>query len=166
MYVERVPNRKSPPAVLLREFLRQHGKVKRRTLANLSKCPDHVVDGLQILLKGGIALRSNDAFSIIHSYPHGHVATVLGSLKKLGLHTLISRSSSRPRDLVVAMIVASSTPAPNWPPRAPSPRRAPAPTLRQALRLGTVWLAARQQGIEQRLARHHLSDNTLMLYVV
>ena len=107
MYIERVPNRNSPPAVLLRESFRHHGKVKKRTLANLSKCPDHVVDGLQILLKGGIALRSpNDAFSIIRSYPHGHVAAVLGSLKQLGLHTLMARPSSRLRDLVVAMIVA------------------------------------------------------------
>ena len=58
MYIDTVPNRNSPPAVLLRESFRQHGKVKKRTIANLSKCPDHVVDGLRILLKGGIALRS------------------------------------------------------------------------------------------------------------
>ena len=176
MYIERVPNRNSPPAVLLRESFRHHGKVKKRTLANLSKCPDHVVDGLQILLKGGIALRSpNDAFSIIRSYPHGHVAAVLGSLKQLGLHTLMARPSSRLRDLVVAMIVARVIVARSKlaTARAVTPESAVS-TLGQALQLGTVdenelyqamdWLVARQQGIEQRLARRHLRDNTLMLY--
>ena len=58
MYIDTVPNRNSPPAVLLRESFRQNGKVRKRTIANLSKCPDHVIDGLRILLKGGIALRS------------------------------------------------------------------------------------------------------------
>ena len=96
MYIDTVPNRNSPPAVLLRESFRQHGKVKKRTIANLSKCPAHVVDGLRILLKGGIALRSpNELLSILRSYPHGHVAAVLGSLHKLSLHSLISRSASR-----------------------------------------------------------------------
>ena len=107
MYIDSVPNRNSPPAVLLRESFRQHGKVKKRTIANLSKCPDHVVDGLRILLKGGIALRSpNELLSIMRSYPHGHVAAVLGSLHQLGLHSLIARPASRQRDLVGAMIVA------------------------------------------------------------
>ena len=176
MYIERVPNRNSPPAILLRESFRQHGKVKKRTLANLSKCPDHVVEGLRILLKGGIALRSpNDAFSIIRSYPHGHVAAVLGSLKQLGLHTLIARPRSRLRDLVVALIVARVIDARSKlaTARAVTPESAVS-TLGQALQLGTVdenelyqamdWLVARQQGIEQRLARRHLSDNTLLLY--
>ena len=107
MYIDRVPNRNSPPAVLLRESFREQGKVKKRTIANLSKCPDHVIDGLRILLQGGVALRSpNDLLSIIRSYPHGHVAAVLGSLKNLGLDSLIARPASRQRDLVVAMIVA------------------------------------------------------------
>ena len=176
MYIERVPNRNSPPAVLLRESFRHHGKVKKRTLANLSKCPDHVVDGLQILLNGGIALRSpNDAFSIVRSYPHGHVAAVLGSLKQLGLHTLIARPSSRLRDLVVAMIVARVIDARSKlaTARAVTPESAVS-TLGQALQLASVdenelyqamdWLVARQQGIEQRLTRRHLRDNTLMLY--
>ena len=107
MYIDTVPNRNSPPAILLRESFRQHGKVKKRTIANLSKCPDHVVDGLRILLKGGIALRSpNELLSILRSYPHGHVGAVLGSLHQLGLHSLIARPASRQRDLVLAMIVA------------------------------------------------------------
>ncbi len=107
MYIDCVPNRNSPPAILLRESYRLNGKVKKRTLANLSKCPPHVIDGLRILLKGGIALRSaHDLWSIVRSFPHGHVAAVLGCLKQLGLHTLIARRADRLRSLVVAMIVA------------------------------------------------------------
>ncbi len=77
MYIDTVPNRNSPPAVLLRESFRQHGKVRKRTIANLSKWPDHLVDGLRVLLNGGIALRSpHELLSILRSYPHGHVVSV------------------------------------------------------------------------------------------
>ena len=176
MYIDTVPNRNSPPAVLLRESFRQHGKVRKRTIANLSKCPDHVVDGLRILLKGGIALRSpNELLSILRSFPHGHVAAVLGSLHKLGLHSLIARPTSRLRDLVVAMIVARVVDARSKlaTARALNPESAVS-SLGHLLTLGTVdenelyaamdWLLDRQHGIEQRLARRHLNDNTLMLY--
>ena len=70
MYIERVPNRNSPPAVLLRESFREDGKVKKRTLANLSKWPGDLVEGLRILLKGGVALPAlGDAFAILRSGP-------------------------------------------------------------------------------------------------
>ena len=176
MYIDTVPNRNSPPAVLLRESFRKDGKVRKRTIANLSKCPDHVVDGLRILLKGGIALRSpNELLSILRSFPHGHVAAVLGSLHKLSLHSLIARPTSRHRDLVVAMIVARVVDARSKlaTARALNPETAVS-SLGRMLALDTVdenelyqamdWLLARQKGIEQRLAKRHLSDNTLMLY--
>ena len=176
MYIDTVPNRNSPPAVLLRESFRHHGKVKKRTIANLSKCPVHVVDGLRILLKGGIALRSpNELLSIMRSYPHGHVAAVLGSLHMLSLHSLIARPASRQRDLVVAMIVARVVDARSKlaTARALNPESAVS-SLGHLLTLGSVdenelytamdWLLARQHGIEQRLAKRHLNDNTLMLY--
>ena len=176
MYIDTVPNRNSPPAVLLRESFRQHGKVKKRTIANLSKCPAHVVDGLRILLKGGIALRSpNELLSILRSYPHGHVAAVLGSLHKLSLHSLISRPASRQRDLVGAMIVARVVDARSKlaTARGLDPESAVS-SLGHLLQLGSVhenelyaamdWLLARQHAIEQRLAKRHLNDNTLMLY--
>ena len=68
MYIESVPNRSSPPAVLLRESYREHGKVKKRTLANLSKWPTHLVEGLRVLLKGGFAVASfHDAFDVVRS---------------------------------------------------------------------------------------------------
>jgi len=107
MHIERVPNRNSPPAVLLRQSYREGGKVRKRTLANLSKLPDEAVEGLKILLKGGTVINNlEDAFEIIRSRPHGHVAAVLGTLRKLELEQLIDLQPSRERDLVVAMIVA------------------------------------------------------------
>ena len=109
MYIERVPNRNSPPAVLLRESYRSGKKIRKRTLANLSKLPPDVIDNLRIALKGGVAFKPEqipDTFSIIRSLPHGHVAAVLGTLKKLDLHNLIASEASRTRELVLAMIVA------------------------------------------------------------
>lgn len=107
MYIERVPNRNSPPAVLLRESYREGGKIRKRTLANLSKLPDTVVDNLRIVLKGGAAIENlSESFSVERSLPHGHVAAVLGTIKKLSLHNLIAPSNSRKRALVLAMIVA------------------------------------------------------------
>jgi hypothetical protein len=89
MHIERVPNRNSPPTVLLRQSYREGGKVRKRTLANLSKLPDETVEGLRILLKGGTAIHQlEDAFEIIRSRPHGHVAAVLGTLLKLKLEQL------------------------------------------------------------------------------
>jgi hypothetical protein len=86
MHIERVPNRNSPPAVLLRQSYREGGKVRKRTLANLSKLPTEAVEGLKILLKGGTAINQlEDAFEITRSRPHGHVAVVLGTLRKLEL---------------------------------------------------------------------------------
>jgi hypothetical protein len=107
MHIERVPNRNSPPAVLLRQSYREGGKVRKRTLANLSKLPPEAVEGLKILLKGGTAIKNlEEAFEIIRSRPHGHVAAVLGMLRKLELEQLLDSERSRKRDLVVAMIVA------------------------------------------------------------
>ena len=106
MYVERVPNRNSPPAVLLREFFREHGKVKKRTLANLSKLPTHLVEGLRVLLKGGLAVNSfHDAFDIVRSRPHGHVAAVRGLARSIGLARLLGPSSPQ-RDTALALILA------------------------------------------------------------
>jgi hypothetical protein len=107
MYIERVPNRNSPPAVLLRESYRQGSKIHKRTLANLSKLPDSVIDNLKVVLKGGAAIENlSESFSVVRSLPHGHVAAVLGTLKKLDLHNLIAPDNSKKRSLVLAMIVA------------------------------------------------------------
>lgn len=107
MHIERVPNRNSPPAVLLGQPYREDGKVRKRTLANLSKLPDDAIEGLRVLLKGGTAISNwESAFEIQHSLPHGHVAALLGTLKNIGLESLISEPASRQRELVTARIVA------------------------------------------------------------
>lgn len=107
MYVEHVPNRNSPPCTLLRESYRHGGKVKKRTVTNLSKWPPHLVEGLRKLLQGGVVVDSlEDCFDIERSLPHGHVAAVLGTLRKLGLDRIIGGRGSREHALNVAMIVA------------------------------------------------------------
>jgi hypothetical protein len=107
MYVARVPNRGSPPAILLRESYREGGTVKNRTLANLSRGPEHKVDELSRVLKGLPAkVELADAFEITRSLPHGHVAAVLGTARQLGIEELIDPVPSRRRDLVLAMLIA------------------------------------------------------------
>src|SRR5712672_4742639 len=107
MYVARVPNRGSPPAILLRESYREGGKVKNRTLANLSHWPEHKVATLKRALKGlPAAIDLCEAFEITRSLPHGHVAAVLGSARRLGIEELIDPAPSRWRDLVTAMLIA------------------------------------------------------------
>ena len=116
MYVTRVPNRGSPPAILLRESYREEGKVKTRTLANLSRWPEHKVEKLQRALKGQPTARElSEAFEITRSLPHGHVAAVLGTARRLGIEELIDPAPSRRRDLVTAMLVAQViAPARSW----------------------------------------------------
>ena len=179
MYVAKVPNRGSPPAVLLRESYREAGKVKNRTLANLSAWPDAKVDALSRVLKGQPppAADLDGTFEITRSLPHGHVAAVLGTARRLGLDELIDPVPSRHRDLVTAMAVAQVI--------APDSKLAIARGLRDATAassLGEVlgagccdeddlyeamdWLAARQQRIEDALAARHLAGGTLVLYDV
>ena len=106
MYVTRVPNRGSPPAVLLRESYREGSKVKNRTLANLSSWPEAKVEALSRALKGLPPAGLEGAFEISRSLPHGHVAAVLGTARQLGLEELIDPEPSRHRDLVAAMAAA------------------------------------------------------------
>src|SRR5450631_3508577 len=109
MYVATVPNRNSPPAILLRESYRLDGKVKSRTIANISHLPTHQVDALRLALAGSLTVPSTplpESFHISRSLPHGHVAAVLGCLRNLHLDTILDPVPSRQRDLVIAMIVA------------------------------------------------------------
>src|SRR6266540_2828024 len=107
MYVARIPNRGSPPAILLRESYREGGKVRNRTLANLSRWPEEKIDALSRVLKG-LPPQAAPAgtFEIVRSLPHGHVAAVLGTLRALGLQEAIDPLPSRSRDLVCAMVAA------------------------------------------------------------
>ncbi len=175
MYIESVPNRSSPPAILLRESYRKDGRVKKRTLANLSKLPAAAIETLRRVLRGETLVNPQEAFTCVRSLPHGHVAAVLGTLKQLGLHTLIDRNASRVRDLVLALIVDRVVDAQSKlaTARALAPESSVS-TLGQMLDLGDVdphelydamdWLVPRQAAIEQRLAKRHLQEHTLVLY--
>jgi Transposase DDE domain len=183
MHIESVPNRNSRPAILLRESYREDGKVRKRTLANLSRWPEHLVEGLRTLLRGGVAVaKAEEALSIRRSLPHGHVAAILGIARALGLPELLTERSGgaagrRCRDLVLAMlvdrIIAPSSKLATV--RALNPGTA-ASSLGEVLGLGVVqerevyaaldWLLAQQERIERALARRHLSEGTLVLYDV
>ncbi len=96
MYIETVPNRNSPPAVLLRESYRDGGKIKKRTLLNLSNWPAEQLEGLRIILKGGTALPpGQDPFTITRSLPHGHVAAILGAIRDTGLDRVLGPEGNR-----------------------------------------------------------------------
>src|SRR5258705_1053893 len=107
MYIESVPNRSSPPAILLRESYRDADKIKKRTIANLSDWPTEIVEGLRTLLKGGkVAPADQESIIVRRALPHGHVAAVLGTLRNIGLERMLGPPRNRCRDLVIAMIVA------------------------------------------------------------
>ena len=178
MYIESVPNRGSPPAILLRESYREGGKVKKRTLLNLSDWPQDRIAGFRMLLKGGTVIPSDQqAIAIIRSLPHGHVAAALGTARKIGLDRLLGPDGNRCRDLVLALVVSrlldpgSKLAAA----RALSPDTASS-SLGEQLGLGMVdedelytaldWLAVRQPAIEAALAKYHLVGGTLVLYDV
>ena len=178
MYIESVPNRNSPPAILLRESYRDAGKIKKRTIANLSDWPTEIVEGLRTLLKGGkVAPADQESIIVRRALPHGHVAAVLGTLRNIGLDRMLGPPRNRCRDLVIAMIVVRLI--------APASKLATArmldpltasSSLGEVLGLGPVdedelyvaldWLGERQEAIEKALARKHLHDGTLVLYDV
>jgi transposase len=178
MYVESVSNRNSPPAILLRQCSRLGGKVVKRTLANLSAWPASQVDSLRRVLKGESLVSPSDAFQIQRATPHGHVAAALGTLRRLGMEPILSRSPCSERDLVVAMIVARLLD--------PSSKLATARGLQPETATSSLaavlglddavdetqlysaldWLLVRQQSIENALAKRHLSEGALVLYDV
>lgn len=184
MYIATVPNRSSPPAILLRASYRAGGKVKSRTLANLTHWPAAKIAALRRVLadeppapqrSGGPG--ASGPFEILRSLPHGHVAAVLGTLRRLGLEPLLAAKRSAERDAIVALLVA----------RVIDPRSKLATargldgetaftSLGEALGLSSVtadelyaamdWLLPRQPALEQALARRHLAEQTLVLYDV
>src|SRR6266480_4710833 len=106
MYIEAVPNRNSPPAILLRESSREGGKVRKRTLCNLSDWPAAHIEGLRGVLKGGTVIPAErDAFTVTRSLPHGHVVAALGMARKIGLQRVLGPHGDRCRDLVLALLV-------------------------------------------------------------
>jgi transposase len=184
VFIETIPNRDSPPAVLLRESYRdENGRPQKRTLANLSKVPEEVVALLKAVLKGGTLLSTRpEELQVERSLPHGHVAAALGMVRKIALERLILSTakdevSRRHCDVVVAMMVD----------RLIAPRsklgfvravdeETAVTSLGEVLGLGRVkdheayealdWLLEHQVRIENGLARRHLKDGVLVLYDV
>src|SRR3954451_23580344 len=106
MYIEAVPNRGSPPAVLVRESFRENGRVGKRTLANLSDWPTPLVEGFRTLLKGGVAVAA-EAIRIRRALPHGHAAAVLGTIRAIGLDRLLGKPiDKRLGPLAIALIAS------------------------------------------------------------
>ena len=175
--IESIPNRNSSPTTLLREAWREGKRIRRKTRAHLTALPPTVIDGLLTLLKGGVVFDSIDAaVSLRRAWPHGHVAAVLGTCRRLGIDRILHRQSSRMRQLALAALVARVLEPESKlaTARSLSPQTATS-SLGLALGLGSVhgnemlemldWLCSRQCWIEQGLARRHLGS-TLILYDV
>jgi len=178
MYVATVPNRNSPPAILLRESYRENGKVKTRTLANITHVGSHKIEALRRALSGSLPAAGSplpDSFRIARSLPHGHVAAVLGCLRSLRLDSILDPTPSRQRELIIAMIVARIIEPAS---KLATARGLHADTLHhslgEVLQLDSAdetelyqamdWLLPRQARIEQQLAQRQLANGGLVLY--
>jgi transposase len=173
MYIETVPNRNSPPAILLREGWREGKKTRKRTLANLSDWPKHKIETLRKLLRDEVLVSPSDLFTTERTLPHGHVEAVLGTIRKLGLDVVISAKRCRQRDLVLAMIAERLLHACS---KLATTRIWHTTTLAEELSVEDAdeddlyeamdWLLTRKEKIEKKLAARHLSDGGIVLYDV
>jgi hypothetical protein len=171
MYIESVPNHGSNPTILLRESRREKGRVVKRTIANLTDVAGRPRRDIKLALKGETLVPLKGFLTIDQSLPHGHVHAVLETIRALGLDTIIASKPSRSRDLVLAMIVNQLI--------SPSSKLGMTrlwhqTTLARELHVEDAteddlydaldWLLRRQDRIEAKLAKRHLSDNTVVLY--
>ena len=176
MYIETIPNRSSPPAVLLREGYREGGKIVKRTLANLSHWKPQLVEHFRTLLKGGVAVESADSvLTIERSLPHGHVAAVLGAARGSGAGSWFGSAPQELQPLLQAMLVARVlAPASKLATHRMLHDDTATSSLGRVLGVGQCsaddlyraldWLHEAQPAIERRLARQHLVGSTLVLY--
>jgi len=173
MYIERVPNRTSRPAVLLREGWREGNSIRKRTIANLTNWPEEKTEALRRLLKGEPMVAADEVFVIERSIPHGHVEAVLGTIKRLGLDTIIASKRCRERDLVIAMIAerlirpcSKLATTRFWHTTTLADELSVSDADEDDLYEAMDWLLARQGRIEKKLAARHLSEGSLVLYDV
>ena len=173
MYIDTVPNRNSPPTLLLRESYRNKGKVCKRTSANITKWPKHIIEGLRALLNGKNLVPADELIKIEKTTAHGHVEAVLGSINKIGLDKIISLKPCRERNLVLALIAERLV----YPcSKLATTRLWHSTTLAEELSVADAdednlyeamdWLLARQTKIENKLAKQHLREGSLVLYDV
>ena len=171
MYIDIVPNRKSPPAILLRESTREGKRIVKRTLANLSSLTLEQAEAIRAVLKGNNVVTVEDAFEIIRSRTHGAVKAIGTAMKRLRVGSLLDRKVSRERDLVLAMIAARVLEPQS---KLATSRSWGHSTLGEwfgvedadedELYAAMDWLLERQDAIEQRLAKRHLSNGARVLY--
>ena len=175
MYVATVPNRKSPPAILIRESYRVGGKVKTRTLANISHLPQHVTEIIRRALKGHSFVSTDEPFEKVESWHHGHVDAVIRAMKRVGFASLIDTKPSRQRDLVIAMVAGRILEPDNEQnSKLANTRWWKITTLPQMLEIDSAdqddlydamdWVLERQDDIENKLAGRHLQAGGMVLY--
>lgn len=173
MYIETVPNRNSPPAILLREGWREGKKTHKRTLANLSHWPQRKIQAFRRLLQDEPLLSPQDLLSTQKTLPHGHVEALLLAIRKLGLDSMLAAKPGRERALVLAMIVERLLDPSS---KLATTRLWHSTTLAEELGVGEAteddlyqamdWLLERQPRIEPKLAARHLREGSLVLYDV
>ncbi len=177
MYVAIVPNRGSPPAILLRESYRDGNKVKNRTLKNLSDWPADRIELLRAVLRGDALVPADEGLEIVRALPHGHVLAALGTARRIKLDRVLPRAAERRSKLALALIVARLIdPASKLATARALDETTALHSLGATLGLGAVtakevyatldWLGGAQDAIERGLARRHLHDGTLLLYDV
>jgi len=172
MYVETVPNRSSPPAILLRESVRQGAKVHKRTLANLSDWPEAKLQALRRVLRGEkLCGDPEKCLSITRTRPHGHVAAVLRMIRRLGLEPILAPKRCRERDLVLALIAArvlfptsKLDTTKRWMDCTLAEELGVAGADEDELYAALDWLLVRQPSIEAKLAKRHLTEGGSVLY--
>jgi transposase len=171
MHIHIVPNRGAAPTALLRESYREGGKVKKRTLANLSDLPMEQIEAIRAVLRGDALAPAGQAFEIARSQAHGNVQAVMTAIKRLGLVSLIASEPGRERDLVVAMVAARVL-APHtklatvrwWSSTTLAEEAGVADADQDDLYAAMDWLLERQDRIQKKLADRHLQQGAMVLY--
>ena len=171
MHIHIVPNRGSPPTVLLRESFREGASVRKRTLANLSSLPMAQIEAIRAVLRGVEICPVAQCFEIMATRAHGHVQAVAAAMQRLGFASLIASKPCRERERVLAMVASRIL--------APSTKLATTRwwhTTTLAEDFGVVdasedhlydamdWLLKRQDAIQKKLATRHLGAGGLVLY--
>ena len=173
MYIAVVPNRNSPPAVLLREGWREGNKTRQRTLANLSDWPAEKIETFRRLLRDEPLVSPQDLFTTQKTLPHGHVEAILEMIARLKLDQVISSQPCRERDLVLAMIVqrlidpcSKLATTRQWHSTTLAGEMGVAEANEDDLYHAMDWLLERQERIEKKLAARHLHQGGIVLYDV
>ncbi|HZE29435.1 MAG TPA: IS1634 family transposase [Gaiellaceae bacterium] len=158
-------------STLVRRSIREGKRVRKETVANLSRLPAEAIEAVRRALAGETLVRAEDAFAIERSLPHGHVAAVLGTARRLGLERMIARGRSRERDLTLALVCQRLLRAGS---KLSATRQFGLSTLGEELAVEGAgeaellaamdWLLARQERVEAALARRYLSEGGFLLY--